>query len=123
MSAEQLDELLALLQVPGTAVAAGRLVVRRRVAASGWVVLEDGTPFDPWLGLHVSDPGYLNLALVPWSAPRAAPVRMGRLAERSPGGMGRGPDVDEPWRLAAGWARLGAEVVTTPEVSLPVTAR
>jgi hypothetical protein len=123
MSAEQLDELLALLQVPGTAVAAGRLVVRRRVAASGWVVLEDGTPFDPWLGLHIFDPGYLNLALVPGR--RLAPPPFGWAAWRSTllEAWDAAPDVDEPWRLTAGWARLGAEVVTTPDVSLPVTAR
>lgn len=123
LNAEQLAELLALLQVPGTAVAAGRLVVRRRVAASGWVVLKDGTPIDPWLGLHISDPGYLNLALVPGR--RLAPPPFGWAAWRSTllEAWDAAPDVDEPWRLAAGWARLGAEVVTTPEVSLPVTTR
>ena len=123
MSAEQLDELLALLQVPGTAVAAGRLVAGRRVAASGWILLEDGTPFDPWLGLHISDPGYLNLALVPGR--RLAPPPFGWAAWRHTllEAWDAAPDVDEPWRLAAGWASLGAEVVTTPDVALPVTAR
>ncbi len=123
MSARQLGELLALLQVPGTAVAAGRLVARRRVAASGWVLLEDGTPFDPWAGLHVSDPGYLNLALVPGR--RLVPPPLGWAAWRSTllEAWDVAPDVGEQWRLAAGWARLGTEVVTTPDVELPVTAR
>ena len=123
VSAEQLDELLALLQVPGTAVAAGRLVTRRRVAASGWVLLEEGAPADPWLGLHVSDPGYLNLALVPGR--RLAPPPFGWAAWRSTllEAWDAAADVDEPWRLAAGWVRLGLEVVTTPDVTLPVIAR
>ncbi len=123
MSAEQLAELLALLQVPGTAVAAGRLVVRRRVASSGWVVPEDGTPFDPWHGLHVSDPGYLNLALVPGR--RLEPPPFGWAAWRNTllEAWDAALDVGEPLRLAAGWARLGAEVVTTPDVSMPVVNR
>jgi hypothetical protein len=123
MSARQLGELLALLQVPGTAVAAGRLVARRRVAASGWVLIEDGTPFDPWASLHVSDPGYLNLGLVPGR--RLVPPPFGWVAWRSAllEAWDAAAGVAEPWRLAAGWTRLDAEVVTAPDVDLPVMGR
>ncbi|TAM49805.1 MAG: glycosyltransferase [Acidobacteria bacterium] len=123
MSAVQLAELLALLQVPGTAVAAGRLVARRRVAASGLTLLKDGAPSDPWSGLHMYDPGYLNLALVPGR--RLLPPPFGWAAWRSTllAAWDAAPDVEEPWRLAVGWARFGTEVVTTPDVTLPVAAR
>lgn len=119
-TAEQLAELLAVLQVPGTAAAAGRLAARRHVSCSGWVVLEDGTPADPWAGLHIADSGYLNLAIMPGR--RLTPPPFGWVAWRGAlvEAWDAAADVPEPWRLAAGWHRLGLEVVTTPDARFPV---
>ncbi len=115
---EQLAELVAVLQVPGTAAVAGRLTARRHVSCSGWVVLEDGTPADPCAGLHVADPGYLNLAVLPGR--RIAPPPFGWVAWRSTliAAWDAAADAPEPWRLAAGWYRLGLEVVTTPDAGI-----
>ena len=118
--AGQLEELLSLLQVPGTAAAGGQLVAGRRIAASGWELDGGGAPLDRWRGLHVSDPGEGNFALLPsrrlalppsgWAAWRAEAVAAWDAAA----------EVPEPWRLAAGWHRLGLEVVTTPDARFPV---
>ena len=114
----QLAELVAVLQVPGTAVAAGRLTSHKRVSCSGWIVLEDGTPADPCSGLHVADPGYLNLAMVPGR--RLVPPPFGWVAWRSAliDAWDAAADAPEGWRLAAGWHRLGLEVITTPDVRI-----
>ncbi len=115
--AEAVEELLALLQVPGTALVAGRAVRGHQVAASGWWVREDGVPVDPWFGLDVGDPGYLNLAMVP--GPRALPPPGGWVAWREDllAAWEAGAGVEGPWRLAAGLARLALEAVVTPTVS------
>ena len=110
-----LAELLALLQVPGTGAAAGRLVGGRRVLASGWTAGPAGEPEDPWAGLSVSDPGYLNLALTPGR--RALPPPFGWAAWRRElvAAWDAAPGAPEPWRLALGWSRLGLEVVVSPD--------
>ena len=119
MGADAVAELLALLQVPRTGAAAGRLVTGARVAASGWVASENGQAIDPWAGMSVHDPGYLNLALLP--SRRLAPPPAGWVAWRVPllAAWDAAAEVEETWRLAAGWMRLGLEVVTTPDVDLP----
>lgn len=139
-SDDELAELLALLQVPQTAVVAPRLVNGLRVAASGWW-LRDSTPpvggrpavpssnspvaappagdlEDPWRGLRLHDPGYLNLALVPgprlalpdgaWVAWREAYLR----------GWEAGAGAADAWRVPLGLARGGLEVIVTPTVSV-----
>lgn len=112
-------ELLALLQVPGTAVAAARAVRRGTVAASGWVAGDGGGAEDPWAGLAAADPGYLNLAAMP--GPRAVPPPTAWAAWRAPllAAWDAAPDVPEPWRLAAGLARLELAVVVTPSATVP----
>ena len=114
-----LEELLALLQAPGTAVAAVRGVAGARVASSGWAVDEAGEAFDPWAGMATSDPGYLNLALV--AAPRVLPADAGWVAWRESllAGWDAAPDLPDAWRLAAGLARLDIETVVSPEISVP----
>ena len=74
---------------------------------------------DPWAGLRLFDPGYLNLALLPGR--RAVQPPSGWAAWREPllEAWDAAEDVPDPWRLAVGWARLGLEVVATPEVSMP----
>lgn len=118
MTFVEVAELLSLLQVPGTALAAARRVQGRRVTESGRVVTDGGDVVDPWAGLAVSDPGYLNLALLPGR--RALPPPSGWAAWRSSlvAAWDAAPDVPESWRLPVGWARLGLEAVTTPNVSL-----
>jgi hypothetical protein len=113
-----LEELLALLQAPGTAVAAARGVAGTRVASSGWVADEAGEAFDPWAGSATSDPGYLNLALV--AAPRALPADAGWVAWRESllAGWDAAPDLPDAWRLAVGLARLDLETVVSPEASV-----
>lgn len=113
-----LEELLALLQAPGTAVAAARGVAGARVASSGWAVDEAGEAFDPWAEMATSDPGYLNLALV--AAPRALPADAGWVAWRESllAGWDAAPDLPDAWRLAAGLARLDLETVVSPEASV-----
>ena len=103
-------ELLALLQVPGTAIAAARAVRRGVVTGSGWVAADNGDARDPWAGLTAGDPGYLNLAAVP--GPRALPPSAGWAAWREPllRAWDAAPEVAEAWRLAAGLARLGLAV-------------
>lgn len=115
---DHLAELLALLAVPGTAIVAARHVGRRRVACSGWLRGWRGQAWDPWAGLAVDDPGYLNLALVP--GPRQAPPPLGWVARRRDllDAWEVAADAPGPWRLPVGLARLGREVVTTPMVSL-----
>jgi hypothetical protein len=119
MKTMEMAELLSILQVPGTALASARRVTGRRVTASGWVATDLGDVADPWAGLDVSDPGYLNLGLVPGR--RTVPPPSGWAAWRGPllEAWDAAPDVPEPWRLPVGWARLGLEVVATPRVSLP----
>jgi hypothetical protein len=109
-----LAELLALLNVPGTGIVAGRGLAATRVTASGWVAGDDRGPRDPWAGLHEADPGYLNLALVP--GPRALPPPVGWAAWRGPllAAWDGAPDAQPEWRLAVGTARAGLEVVATP---------
>jgi hypothetical protein len=116
---EDLEELLALLQVSGTAVAAPRLVDGHRVTASGWWACAGGGVTDPWAGLRLSEPGYLNLGLVP--GPRLLPPRAAWVAWKEPflAAWNAAGDVPTPWRLAVGCARAGLEVVTTPAASLP----
>ena len=115
----QLEELLALLQVPGTALAAGRSLTGHRVTASGWVLNEEGRETDPWAGLHRADPGYMNLALLPGR--RLVPPRTGWVAWRENllSAWDAAPGAPEPWRLAVGLAQLDLEVVTTPDVNFP----
>ena len=118
-----LAELLALLQVPGTAIASGRCCTRRGVVtSSGWVATDAGNAWDPWAGLAAADPAYLNLALVPGR--RALPAATGWAAWRDAllAGWEVAPDAAPPWRLAVGLARLGVEVVATPETTLPLAA-
>ncbi len=119
MMTEEVAELLSLLQVPGTALACARRVRGRRVEASGWVATDLGDIVDPWAGLDVSDPGYLNLGLVPGR--RAVPPPSGWAAWRGSllEAWNAAGDVPNPWRLPVGWARLELEVVATPRVSLP----
>ncbi len=114
-SHSELAELLALLQVPGTAAASGWLVAGRRVVASGWVLGDDGALLDPWRGLRTSDPGYLNFALLP--ARRLVPPPSGWAAWRRElvAAWDEAGDVPEAWRLAAGWHRLGLDVVSSPD--------
>jgi hypothetical protein len=109
-----LDELLALLLVPGTAIASAPGVRRGRVACSGWVADDAGGLRDPWSGLATTDPGYLNLALVP--GPRSLPSAAGWAAwrDRLLAGWDAAPDVPEAWRLAVGLVRLGLETVVAP---------
>ncbi len=116
-TAAELEELLALLQVPGTALAAGRAVRGRQVAGSGWWVREDGVAVDPWFGLDARDPGYLNLAMVP--GPRELPPPVGWVAWREDlvAGWEAAEDVADAWRLGVGLARIGRETVSTPTVS------
>jgi len=121
LSRADVDELLALLQVPGCAVAAGRALDGGRVAASGLVVTPLG-PWDPWVGQTASDPGYLNLAAVPM--PRLVPPLLGWAArcEALVGAMAAAADVPRAWRLAVGLSRLRLEAVSTPTVSFPAGA-
>ncbi|MBZ5587918.1 MAG: glycosyltransferase [Acidobacteriia bacterium] len=120
LGARALDELLALLQVPGTALAAGRWLNRDRVEASGWVATERGELWDPWRLLAKRDPGYLNLAMVP--GPRLVPPPRGFATNRRAliEAWERASDVAPAWRLPTGWARLGLEVVTAPRVDLRI---
>jgi hypothetical protein len=120
--AEDLEELLALLQVPGTAVVAPRLVSGLRVAASGWWLRDDGRLEDPWRGLRRDDPGYLNLAMVP--GPRLLPPGTAWVAWRDAflAAWEQGEGTVPGWRLAAGLARLGREAIVTPTSSLEGTA-
>ena len=113
-----LDELLALLQVPGTAVATARSIHRGVITSSGWVAGDDEVAGDPWAGLAAGDPGYLNLALVP--GPRALPAVTGWAAwrDRLLAAWEIAPDAPEAWRLAVGMARLGLEVVAAPAASV-----
>lgn len=129
-----LEELLALLQVPETALVAPRLVSRGRVSGSGWWLADHSPslrfpnapsptqPLDPWRGLSLDDPGYLNLAMVP--GPRAAIAEVAWAGWRDSllAAWADAEGVPSPWRLAAGLARAGQEVVTTPTVSLPYRA-
>ncbi len=125
---EELEELLALLQVPDTAAVAPRLTQRGRVSGSGWWIVDAAGAdhgqlpprrlADPWLGLPAENPGYLNLALVPgprvalpgtaWAAWRDAFLEAWHAAA----------DIPTAWRLATGWARAGREAVVTPHVEL-----
>lgn len=116
-SAGDADELLALLMVPGTALAAGRWLAQRRVVMSGWVATSERTLWDPWRGLPAREPGYLNLALVP--GPRLVPPPLGIVVRRDAviAAWDSAPEADPAWRLPAGWARLGLEIVTTPRVA------
>ncbi|MBI4917729.1 MAG: glycosyltransferase [Acidobacteria bacterium] len=121
LSRADVDELLALLQVPGCAVAAGRALKGGRVAASGLVVTPLG-PWDPWAGQAANDPGYLNLAAVPM--PRLVPPLLGWAArcEALAGAMAAAADVPPAWRLTVGLFRLRLEAVSTPTVSFPAPA-
>ncbi|MGE5236646.1 MAG: glycosyltransferase family 2 protein [Acidobacteriota bacterium] len=116
MAAGALEELLALLQVPGTAVSAGRVVGRRRVMASGVRADATGAFYDPWAGLHRGDPGYLNLALIP--SPRAVLPPLGWAAWRDDlvAAWDAAADAPTEWRLAVGLLRLRRESVVAPEV-------
>ncbi len=113
---DDLAELLALLQVPHTALAGARAVRGFRVAGSGFVVDEAQAPVDPWRGLHRHDGGYLNLALMP--GPRTVPLPVGWAAWKHSllAAWDRAPDVPAPWRLAVGWQRREEECVVTPRV-------
>lgn len=119
LASRDVEELLALLQVPGTALAAGRAVRGHRVAASGLVLTTDGL-WDPWAGLALRDPGYLNLAAVP--TPRAVPPRTGWAAQTASvaAALSAAADIPPAWRLAVGLCRLSLEAVSTPSVSCPV---
>ncbi len=121
LSRLELDELLALLQVPGCALAAGRAVHGRVVVASGLVMTPLGI-WDPWAGLAANDPGYLNLAAVP--TPRLVPPKLGWAArpEAVAAALTAAADVAPAWRLTAGLQRLRLEAVSTPTVSFPADA-
>lgn len=114
----EVEELLALLQVPGTALAAGRAVHGRRVDSSGWLATNRGL-WDPCAGLLRHDPGYLNLAAVP--APRSVPPPCGWAArtEALVAALAAAAEIPAPWRLSVGLHRIGVEAVTTPTVSFP----
>ncbi|HVN77232.1 MAG TPA: glycosyltransferase [Thermoanaerobaculaceae bacterium] len=118
LAARDVEELLALLQVPGTAAAAGCLATGNTVVSSGWVVNEEGLAVDPWRGLALPDPGYLNLALLPGR--RTLPPPCGWAAWRADllEAWDSAPDAEDRWRLAVGWARLGREVVATPDATV-----
>ena len=122
LGADQVAELLALLQVPDTGAVCGRLVRGGRVASSGWVVTETGETRDPWAGLRLSDPGYLNLALLPGRRAVQPPCGWAAWREQLLAAWDAAEGVPDPWRLAVGWARLGLEVVATPEVSVAAEA-
>jgi glycosyltransferase involved in cell wall biosynthesis len=111
-------ELAALLGVPGTAVAAARRRRGRRVSSSGWLVGTAGRLLDPWAGLRIADPGYLNLALMPGR--RLAPPDGGWMARADAllAAWDAAPDADPAWRLWQGLERLGLEVVTSPVATL-----
>jgi hypothetical protein len=117
VTAADMHELLALLQVPGTAIAGGRGVAGSRVVASGFVVGDDRRARDPGAGLRIADPGYLNLALIP--GPREVPPPLGWAGWRDLLIAAWDATADAPteWRLGTGLARAGLEVVTTPMVS------
>jgi GT2 family glycosyltransferase len=121
-SAEEVDELLALLLVPHTTLVAGRQVRRKQVAASGWVVADDGSLCDPWAGHAVNEFGYLNLDLVP--GPRTVPPATGWIAWREAllAALEAAREAPEGWRLPLGLACLGMEVVTTPMASFEAAA-
>ena len=136
----ELAELLALLQVPQTAVVAPRLVNGARVAASGWWLRDSAPPAggrraptssnslvaappaaeleDPWRSLRLQDPGYLNLALVP--GPRLAPPDGAWAAWRGAylRAWEAGAGAPDDWRVPLGLARAGLEVIVTPTVSV-----
>lgn len=122
LSAEDVEELLALLQVPSTALVGGRAVSGHQVVCSGWWLREDGVLVDPWFGLDHRDPGYLNLAMVP--GPRLVSAPLGWAAWRSDWleGWRLGADLPAPWRLEGGLERAGCGVVTTPAVQWVGTA-
>jgi GT2 family glycosyltransferase len=111
-------ELAALLAVPGTAVAAARRRRRHRVSSSGWLVGTGGRLLDPWEGLPIADPGYLNLALMPGR--RLAPPDGGWMARADTllAAWEAAPDAAPAWRLWQGLERLGLEVVTSPVATL-----
>ncbi len=115
---EELEEVLALLHVPDTAVVSPRLVKGGKVSASGWWVGRDGILQDPWRGLRHADPGYLNLALVP--GPRAALPGKAWAAWRESylQAWESGADAAADWRIPLGVARAGQELVVTPSVSV-----
>lgn len=115
---EELEEVLALLHVPDTAVVSPRLVKGGKVSASGWWVGRDGKLHDPWCGLRRADPGYLNLALVP--GPRAALPGAAWAAWRESylQAWESGAHTAADWRIPLGVARAGQELVVTPFVSM-----
>lgn len=137
-AAAELEELLALLQVPQTAVVAPRLVKGGRVAASGWWLRDtiaaaaarrararsataagsDSTPEleDPWRGFRLKDPGYLNLALSP--GPRIALPDTAWAAWRDSyrSAWQAGAGLPTPWRVPYGLFRARQESVVTPTV-------
>ncbi len=115
---EALETLLALLQVPETVGVAPRLVKGGRVTGSGWWVGSDGRLEDPWRGLGVVDPGYLNLALAP--GPRVALPDAAWAAWRDAYLLAweTGAGAPAPWRVPVGAARAGQEMVVTPTVSV-----
>jgi hypothetical protein len=122
LGADDLEPLLEELLLPATGLVGGRLAHRGRVVNSGWILDEVGRAHDPWAGLYLGDPGYLNLALVPgarhlppphgWAAWRTALLEGWRAA-----GAARGD-----WRLATGMARIGLEVMVTPAVTFAANA-
>lgn len=136
-AAADLDEVLALLQVPQTAMVAPRLVKGSRVAASGWWLRDTPPPAaarwalapsattgsstaaeleDPWRGLHVMDPGYLNLALVP--GPRVVLPDTAWAAWRDcyRSAWETATGLPPSWRVPVGLLRAGQESVVTPNV-------
>jgi hypothetical protein len=117
-----LTELLALLQVPRTAVVSGRCARRGVVLSSGWVATEAGKALDPWAGLAVTDPAYLNLALIPGRRALPAATAWAGWRDLLVSGWEAAPEVVPSWRLGVGLARLGVEVVVTPETTVPLAA-
>ncbi|MFN3414056.1 MAG: hypothetical protein ACK42L_08360 [Thermoanaerobaculum sp.] len=113
----ELEELLSLLQVPKTALVCARACRGKTVLQSGWVASDTSSLRDPWKGLALNDPGYLNLAMVP--GPRLVPTPQGFVVWREAvvAAMAAAEDVPAPWKLPLGWHRLGLEVVATPTVS------
>lgn len=111
-------ELAALLRVPGTALVAARQRRGGRLQSSGCLAGSGGRLVDPWAGLATTDPGYLNLALLPGR--RLAPPLGGWMARRDAilSGWDEAPDVPPEWRLWSGLDRLGLEVVTSPAATV-----
>lgn len=111
-----LENLVARLLLPGTAVVGGCYVAGNRVRASGFLVGNDEIWRDPLSGVHRRDPGYCNLAWLP--QPRSLLLPWGFVGWRRDlqEGWRLGAGTPAPWRLTLGVAKLGKESVVLPQV-------